>query len=103
MMFSSVRVPAFEFTCNLVVCPLQGDLSNVSESNNSNITIFLFIQGESKFYVLMNNFAWPKPTEVSHWLEYLPGYMYCFLPSLNADEGTVHVYDYVPDFLLDFL
>ena len=51
----------------------------------------------------MNNFTWPKPTGVSHWLEYLPGYMYCFLPSLNADEGTVQAYNYVPDFLLDFL
>ena len=51
----------------------------------------------------MNNAVHPKATGGFHWLEYLPGYMYCFLPSYEADRGTIQVYDYLPDFLLDFL
>ena len=51
----------------------------------------------------MNNAVHPKATGGFHWLEYLPGYMYCFLPSFEADRGAVYVYDYLPDFLLDFL
>ena len=31
MMSNSVRVPAYEFNFNLVVCPLQGALSDVSK------------------------------------------------------------------------
>ena len=50
----------------------------------------------------MNNAVHPKPTGGSHWLTYQPAYTYCFLPSFEADRGTVQAYDYLPDFLLDF-
>jgi hypothetical protein len=33
----------------------------------------------------------------------MPGYMYCFLPSYEATKGTVQVYSYIPDIVLDFL
>ena len=51
----------------------------------------------------MNNAVLPNATGGTHWLTYLPGCMYCFLPSFEADKGTVYVYDHIPDFLLDFL
>ena len=50
----------------------------------------------------MNNGVLPRATGDSHWLSYLPGYMYCFVPSYEADKGNVFAYDYLPDFLLDF-
>ena len=65
-------------------------------------TKFQLTQGDSKFYVLMNNGVLSRETGGSHWLTYLPGYMYCFVPSYEAVKGTVTVYDYLPDFLLDF-
>ena len=65
--------------------------------------MFSLIQGDSKFYILKNNAVLPKATGGSHWLTYHPGYMYCFLPSFEADKGTVHVFDHLPDFLRDFL
>ena len=50
----------------------------------------------------MNNGVLPKATGGSHWLTYLPGYVYCFVPSYEADKGTAFAYDHFPDFLLDF-
>ena len=50
----------------------------------------------------MNNGVLPRATGGSHWLSYLPGYMYCFVPSYEADKGNVFAYDYLPDFLLNF-
>ena len=44
----------------------------------------------------------PKPTGGTHWLEYMPGYAYCFLPSFAVHRGSPLVYDHVPDFLMDF-
>ena len=51
----------------------------------------------------MNNGVLPRATGGSHWLTYLPGYMYCFVPSFEAKKGTALAYNYIPDFLLDFL
>ena len=44
----------------------------------------------------------PKQTGGTHWLEYMPGYAYCFLPSFAADKGSPLVYDHIPEFLMDF-
>ena len=63
----------------------------------------MMFQGRSKFYVLKNNCVLPKATGTAHWLEYLPGHMYCFLPSLEAENGTVKVYSYFPDIVRGFL
>ena len=51
----------------------------------------------------MNNGVLPRATGGSHWLTYLPGYMYCFVPSIEASKGTALAYNYIPDFLLEFL
>ena len=51
----------------------------------------------------MNNGVVPRDTGGFHWLEYKPGFAYCFLPSLEADRGTPEVYSYVPEILKDYL
>ena len=50
----------------------------------------------------MNNGVLPRSTGGFHWLTYLPGYMYFFVPSYEADKGTAFAYDYLPDILLEF-
>ena len=44
----------------------------------------------------------PERTGGTHWLEYMPGYAYCFLPSFAAYKGQPFVYNHVPEFLKDF-
>ena len=53
--------------------------------------------------MLKNNCVLPSATGGTHWLEYLPDHLYCFLPSFEADKGKVEVYDYMPTFVKDFL
>ena len=62
----------------------------------------MLTKGKSRFYVMSNNGITPQRTEGTHWLEYMPGFAYCFLPSLEAYKGEPLVYNYVPDFLRDF-
>ena len=52
--------------------------------------------------MMSNNGMTPERTGGTHWLEYLPGFAYCFLPSLEAYKGYPEVYTYVPDFVMDF-
>jgi hypothetical protein len=51
----------------------------------------------------MNNGEEPHPTGGTHWLQFLPDHVYCFLPSLDADKGEVRVFEHPPKFLDDFL
>ena len=53
--------------------------------------------------MLKNNCVTAKATGGSHWLEYLADHMYCFLPSYDRDKGKVQVYDYIPEFVKEFL
>ena len=62
----------------------------------------LFIKGWSYFYILKDNAVKPLLTGGVHWLEFLPGHVYCFLPSLRGDVGSVRVYDHMPEFIKDF-
>ena len=62
----------------------------------------MLIKGMSRFYVMSNNGITPQRTGGTHWLEYLPGFAYCFLPSLEAFKGNPYVYKYLPDFVRDF-
>ena len=52
---------------------------------------------------MKNNFVLPRATANFHYLEYVPGQMYCFYPSLDAEKGSVQVFSYVPEFILEFL
>ena len=62
----------------------------------------MLTKGKSRFYVMSNNGIAPQRTGGTHWLEYMPGFAYCFLPSLEAFKGEPSVYTYVPDFVRDF-
>ena len=44
-----------------------------------------------------------KPTGGTHWIEFLPDHVYCFLPSSTADAGKVEVHRQMPDWVKDFL
>ena len=61
------------------------------------------MQGVSRFFVLKDNYVKPTATGGTHWLELLPGHMYCFLPSFESDKGEVYAYKYTPSSLKDFL
>ena len=71
--------------------------------NNSQNYNDIFSQDESYIFVLKNNGVKPIPTGGSHWLQFLPNHMYCFLPSYEVDKGKVKVYAYIPRQLADFL
>ena len=98
--YKTVKVPAFEFHWNLVVYPHS--IESVSDLLNKHLFISPNIQDESFFYVLKNNAVKPTPSSGHHWLELLPGYVYCFLPSLHDVSGEVHVYTSMPEYIKDF-
>ena len=64
--------------------------------------IFTF-KDQSFFYILKNNASHAKPTGGTHWLEFLPNHVYCFLPSFEADVGKVQIFDHMPEYVKDFL
>ena len=51
----------------------------------------------------MNNGTEPHPTGGTHWIEFLPDHVYCFLPSFDVDKGEVEVHQNSPEFLDNFL
>ena len=81
----SVAIPAIPFFYNLVVF-----LSPTSESN------------ESRFFLLKNDAGVPKCSSEKLWVEFIPGSVYCFLPSTERNQGGVSVYESKPSFLDDF-
>ena len=60
-------------------------------------------QGKSYFYILKNNAVAAVPTGGTHWIQFLPDHVYCFIPSMEIDKGEVDVYQAMPEFLKDFL
>jgi hypothetical protein len=81
----SVAIPAIPFFHNLVVFP-----SPTSESN------------DSRFFLLKNVADVPMCSSEKMWVEYIPGSIYCFLPSTERNQGRVSVYESKPNFLDDF-
>ena len=53
--------------------------------------------------MLKNNCVTATATGSSHWLEYFADHMYCLLPSYDRAKGKVQVYDYIPEFVKEFL
>ena len=51
---------------------------------------------------MKNNGVEPTSTSFHHWLELMPGYAYCFVPSLQACAGVFTVYNSKPEFIEDF-
>ena len=105
VLFPTVRVPAFEFQFNLSVYPLPAtSLKTVSSCNLLLYKFFkILLQGQSHFFVLKNNAVKSKNTGGTHWLEFLPNHVYCFLPSYEGNRGTVQVHTSMPDYLKEFL
>ena len=52
--------------------------------------------------VLKNNGVKPASTGADHFLELMPGYIYCFLPSLQPHKGEIRVYTIMPKFISNF-
>ena len=52
--------------------------------------------------MLKNNGVHAKATGGTHWLQFLPDHVYCFLPSFEIDKGQVEIHDHIPDFVKDF-
>ena len=48
---------------------------------------------------MKNNGVAPTSTDCHHWLEFLPGYAYCFVPSLHDCSGVFKVYNSKPEFM----
>ena len=36
-------------------------------------------------------------------MKFLPDHVYCFLPSLHAEEGSFRIYNHMPEVIKDFL
>ena len=78
----SVAIPAIPFFCNLVVFP-----SPTRESN------------ESRFFLLKDDAGVPKCSSETFWVEYIPGSIYCLLPSTERSRGRVSIYKSKPSYL----
>ena len=103
-LFPTVRVPAFEFQFNLAVYPTATTLKTVSSHKFSSYKFLqIVIQGQSHFFVLKDNAVKSKLTGGTHWVEFLPNHVYCFLPSYEGNRGTVQVHASMPDFVKEFL
>ena len=83
-MFPVVTVPSFPHFCNVLVFPHP-------EENM-----------ESSFFLLKKTSAVPRDSNQKLTLEYLSGYIYCFLPSLHKHNGVVSLCKSRPTFLKDF-
>ena len=51
---------------------------------------------------MKNNGKSPTSAGSHHWLELLPGYTYCFVPSFHASAGLIKVYSSKPEFIKEF-
>ena len=51
---------------------------------------------------MKENGSVPTSADSHHWLELLPGFVYCFVPSLHDCAGVVQVYNSKPKFIEDF-
>ena len=80
-----VKIPMIPHYCDVVVFP-----SPCKENN------------KSWFYVLKNTAAAPGITSSKTSFEYIPGSVYCFLPSVGESTGRVRVFSSKPDFLDKF-
>ena len=60
------------------------------------------IQGESSVYLLsQNSLPEPEITEEFVQVEFLENHVYCLLPSISSDLGSVTLYSSMPGFIKD--
>ena len=53
--------------------------------------------------MLKNDQSKVAATGGHHWLEYLPGFVYCFIPSKKVASGKVYAYNYMPQEIQNFM
>ena len=82
----TVNIPLIPYYCDVVVFP-----SPYKENN------------KSWFYVLKNTAAAPGMTSSKTSFEYIPGSVYCFLPSAGECTGRIRVFSSKPSFLDKFI
>ena len=82
--FPSVSIPSFPYFCNMVVFP--------SPCN----------EDVSAFFIVKKTAAVPEHSCQKLLLEYLPGHIYCLLPSSELNHGTVSRYSSRPNFLQEY-
>ena len=100
--FQSIKVPAYEFQFNLVVCPVPSHENKKVGPEYFNICINFVLQDCSSFFILKDNGANPIETGQFHWLSLLPNHNYFFLPSFEINRGHIEVLDYTPYYIDDF-
>ena len=79
-----VGVPFIPFFCNLAVFP--------TEKEND----------ETLYYILKQSPTVPSASDVKVMIDYLPGHVYCFFPSIEENRGKVAMFSSRPDFLKRF-
>ena len=52
--------------------------------------------------ILKNEPREAVPSGGFHWLEFLPGFTYCFLPSLKSNSGQVNAFNHMPELIKKF-
>ena len=81
----SVSIPAFPYYCDLVVFP--SPYKHIAESS---------------FFLLKKTADVPTEITGNLFVEFIPGSVYCFLPSCEKSKGTVSVHESRPSFLDDY-
>ena len=78
----SVSIPAFPYFCNVVVFPAPSN--------------------ESTFFIIKKSADVPDTILGKLTVEYVPGSVYCLLPSNEKSHGSVSVYNSRPSFLSEY-
>ena len=103
-MVETVIVPAYEFHYDIIVYPLpyQPQKKVLQHFMIILLRVWYELQGESFFYLLMEQESLPAKTKRNHWLELLHDHVYCFIPSVKPQEGQVQMYTSMPEFLMNY-
>ena len=80
-----VSLPFIPYYCNLVVFP--------SPHKNSDV---------SRFFILSHSAAAPEYSDKRVTFDYIPGSVYCFLPSAEKYSGKITMLSSKPSFVSDF-
>ena len=95
-MIISLPIPCIPNHANLVVYPANHKVLI------SKLFTFIIVklQGSTSVYLLSMDAVTPEWTH-SRQVELLEGYVYCLLPSIGSEEGSVTVYKRMPTFISD--
>ena len=95
-MVISLPIPCIPNHANLVVFP-----ANQKVLISKVITLIIFkLQGSTSVYLLSMGAVTPEWSH-SRQVELLEGYVYCLVPSIGVEKGSVTVYKRMPAFIFD--